>query len=980
MKFNEKYTVENHILKYLKDKLGYRFLSKEEFSKLREYENEFIVKPLFLKAVKKINNIDDEKAESIFREVKKLDTNEDFLIAMRDGVNLIDSETKKHINYQIIDWARLDSRFRGNDKVEEDNNDFVITTQLYFEGDMENIIPDVLVFLNGLPICDIEAKSPTASASVNYENAIGQIKRYENVARKLFLPNCFSLATDGLKTVYGPTYAKKEHFFIWREGDSNKLEEGLEETMDGLLAPENLLDIIKNFIIFEKRKEENIKKICRYQQKRATNKILEKVLEGKDKKGLIWHTQGSGKSLTMFFTAWKLRFAKELKSPKVFVLVDRIDLDDQLYETFISCGGKNVERITSRKDLEKRIKSKEKGIFISTLQKFSELGKDAENLDENIIVLSDEAHREDEGKAGMLLRKAMRNAFFFGFTGTPIDKTITNTFRNYGADGERYLDYYSIQQAIDDGATLPVTYEARLSKFFIDEDNADKQFDELVKNLDEKEKEHLKKKYVNKKNLVKLDSRMRAIIQDIMEHYKSTILPAGFKAQIVALDREAVAMYKKLLDEIVPSDWSAVVYSPGDPNTDNDSLKEYNTNKKERERIIANFKDKKNPLKLLLVCDMLLTGFDAPIEQIIYLDKPLRDHNLLQAIARTNRVYPHKGCGKIIDYYGITRNLHEALNFDESIIDSAMIDIEVMKKQFKKVLEETIKMFGQVNIEDPSIVNLRQNLKIFIDDEDKQQEFKDKYKKLKILYEILSPDPFLFDFMRQFEWITSFYLAFNKQFGDESVDGRELEEYGEKVKKLIQEEVEYEGITKSFREMKINDIYNLERLESMDDEEKALNLEKLLKSEISIGLEINPIFKLFSERLRAIKNEFEQHQIELSERIKKYYGLIEDIKKEDKEAKKLGFGDLRERGLYFVSREYIKSDEETIKNFIKSVSSKIINLLDEGWQESSKREQFIKDIKKILQELILKDYKGKIKVENFHSYLNHLVDIIIKKF
>ena len=968
MKFNEKYTVENYIIKYLNEKLGYRFLSKDEFSKLREYENEFLIKPLFLESVKKINKIDDDKAESIFREIKKFDTNEDFLVAMRDGVNLIDPKTKKHLNYKIIDYQNFD------------NNDFVVTTQFYFEGDTENIIPDVMAFLNGLPICDIEAKSPTASSSVNYENAVGQIKRYERVARKLFMPNCFNIATDGLKTVYGATYTKKERFLIWREGDNDKLNEGLEETLDGLLEKENLLDVIKNFIIFEKRKEENIKKICRYQQKRATNKILERVLDGKNKKGLVWHTQGSGKSLTMFFTAWKLRFAKELKSPKVFVLVDRIDLDDQLYQTFIFCGGKNVERITSRKDLEKRIKSDEKGIFISTLQKFSELGRYAENLDSNIIVLSDEAHREDEGKAGMLLRKSMKNAFFFGFTGTPIDKTITNTFRNYGEDGERYLDYYSIQQAIDDGATLPVTYEARLSKFFIDEEGIDQQFEKLTADLSEEKKEALKKKYGKKAAVVKLEKRMKAITEDIVEHYKAKILPAGFKAQIVALDREAVAIYKKLLDELVPSDWSAVVYSPGDPNTDSDNLREYNTNKQEREKIINNFKDKNHPLKLLLVCDMLLTGFDAPIEQIIYLDKPLRDHNLLQAIARTNRVYPHKGCGKIIDYYGITRNLNQALNFDESIVDSAMLNMDVMKKEFEKTLQETITIFGDVNIEDPSISNLRKNLKIFIDNEDKQQEFKDKYKKLKVLYEILSPDPFLYDFMRKFEWITSFYLAFNKQFGDESISSHDLEEYGEKMKELIQNEVEYEGITKSFREMKINDIYNLERLENMDDEEKALNLEKLLKSEISIGLEINPIFRLFSERLRAIKNEFEQHQIELTERIKKYYKLVEGIKKEDKEAKKLGFEDLRERGLYFVSREYVKADNDIVKDFIRSMSDKIINILDEGWQESSKREQFIKDLKKILQKLILKDYRDKIKVDNFHSYLNHLVDIIVKKF
>jgi len=970
MKFNEQYTVENYILKFLDKTLGYEYIKPEVFSEFREYENEYIIKPLFLKAIQKINNIEEETAKKVFQEVKKLDTNEEFLLAMRNGINLKDSKTGKMKDYKIVDFDNIK------------DNHFVITNQFYFEGDTENIRTDVMIFLNGLPICDIEAKSPTASSSVNYENAIGQIKRYENVARKMFLPNCFNIATDGLKTVYGATYASKQHFSTWRDGNDEKLDEGLEQTLDGLLEKNNLLDIIQNFLVFEKKKEKLTKMICRYQQMRATNKILERVAKGENKKGLVWHTQGSGKSLTMFFTAWKLRFDKKLKSPKVFVLVDRIDLDDQLYETFTSCGGENVYRITSRKKLEEKIKSDERGIFISTMQKFSELGKGVEDLSDNIIVLSDEAHRQDEGKAGMILRKSMKNAFFFGFTGTPIDKMITNTFRNYGAEGERYLDYYSIQQAIDDGATLPVTYEARLSKFFIDEEKIDENFDEITINLKDEEKELLKKKHGKKSVVVKIEKRMEMIIRDIVEHYKLYVMPNGFKAQIVALDRDSVASYKEILDELVPKEWSAVVYSPGDPNMDEEKLKIHNTSKQEREQIIANFKDKNHQLKFLIVCDMLLTGFDAPIEQVMYLDKPLRDHNLLQAIARTNRVYPNKGCGKIIDYYGITRNLYKALDFDESVVDSAMVDIDQMKELFKKNIADLVIFFPDVNIEDPSIENLRKCLKLFIDKEEKQQDFKEKYGQIKMLYEMLSPDPFLHDYMRQFEWFTSFYIAFNKKFSEDEIDRHILDEYGEKVKALIRDKVEYEGITKNFRELKISDIYNLQKLEDMEDDEKALNLEKLLKREISIAIDINPVFRSFSERLRAIRQEFEQHRIDLTERIKRYYELVENIKKEDKEAKDLGFEDMRLRGLYYVSREFIDKsiNKELLKEFVGEIKEITDNILDEGWQESVKREDFIKDIKKQLQLLILKEYRGKIKITDFHKYLNRLEDIIIKKF
>lgn len=978
MKFNEQYTVEKHVIKFLSKNLGYEYITPEEFAGLRGLENEYLITSHIAEAIKRINNISDEtEVQSVVREIKKIDTNEGFLKLLRGGVNLKDLETGKMRDYMVVDYDNLE------------NNRFVVTNQFYFEGGLENIRPDILIFLNGIPIVDIEAKSPTASVSVNYENAIGQIKRYERVAMKLFWPNCFNIATDGLKTFYAPTYASDQYFLQWRDDDlEKKLDGQLEMTLTSLLEKERLIDIIKNFIVFEQTKDGRIKKMARYQQLRATNKIVERVAQGEKKRGLIWHTQGSGKSLTMFFTAWKLRFDKSLKNPKVFVLVDRIDLDNQIYDSFINSGGKNVIRVTSMRDLEKKITDDTRGIFISTIEKFNDLPLHLENPNENIIVLSDEAHRSNEGIAGIKLRDSMRKAFFFGFTGTPIDKTTLNTHRNFGQEGEMYLDYYSIQQAIDDGATLPVTYEARLSKFFIDEEKLDQQFDEMTTDLSPEQKQLVMRRYGKKEALIKLDKRMKAVAQDIVDHYRLYIEPNGFKAQVVCYDREATAKYKELFDEMIPAEWTEVVYSSGDPNSDTEKLQKYNTSKAQREKIIEKFKEPKSPLKLLLVCDMLLTGFDAQIEQAMYLDKPLRDHNLLQAIARTNRVYPNKGCGKIIDYYGITRNLYEALNFDESIIDSALIDLDHLKKEFLEVLSEIKNIFAGINQEDPSIENLRRCLKIFIDNESKQRYFSDKYARLKLLFEVLSPDPFLADHIRAFKWITSVYIAFTNDFRPENIAMDAFRtgniptfgEYGEKVKKLIQQQIDYEGITKNFRELKINDIYTLERLDKMDDEEKALNLEKMLKQEISINLDTNPVFQKFSERLIAIRREFEQHQIDLSERIKLYYDLMNDIKSKAEEAEGLGLN-LREYGLFVISQEFLaKTDQPVILALSKDLSKRLESILDEGWQNSSKREEFLKGVKQIIQELILKDYKGKIQVEDFPKFLNRLVDIVIKKF
>lgn len=978
MKFNEQHTVENHVIKFLSKTLGYEYIKPEEFALLRELENQYLVVPHLTEAIKRINGLtDDTEVQSVVREVKKIDSNEGFLKLLRNGVNIKNPTTGRMKDYAVVD----------HDNIE--NNCFVVTNQFYFEGNLENIRSDILIFLNGIPIVDIEAKSPTASTRVNYENAIGQIKRYERVAMKLFWSNMFSIATDGLKTVYGTTYAPEQYFLQWRDEDlEGKLGGQLEMTLMALLGKERLLDIIKNFILFEQTKDGRIKKMARYQQLRATNKILERVQDGEKRRGLIWHTQGSGKSLTMFFTAWKLRFSKELKNPKVFVLVDRIDLDDQIYDTFINAGGRNVIRVTSMRDLQKKITNDERGIFISTIEKFNELPLGLENPNENVIVLSDEAHRTNEGVAAIKLRDSMGKAFFFGFTGTPIDKTTLNTHRNFGQEGERYLDYYSIQQAIDDGATLPVTYEARLSKFFIDEDRVDQQFDEMTTDLSEEQKQLVMKRFGKKEALIKLDKRMHAVAQDIVDHYRLYIEPNGFKAQVVCYDRESTAKYKELFDELIPPEWSEVVYSSGDPNTNQEYLRKYNTTKAQREKIIESFKDSNSSLKLLLVCDMLLTGFDAPIEQAMYLDKPLRDHNLLQAIARTNRTYPNKGCGKIIDYYGITRNLYDALNFDESIIDSAMIDLDRLKQEFLEVLDQIKDIFVGINREDPSIENLRRCLKIFIDNEGKQRYFTDKYSRLKLLFEVLSPDPFLAQYIRAFEWITSVYIAFVNEFRSENLAFKAFKdgsiptfgEYGEKVKKLIQENLDYEGITKSFRELNINDIYVLERLDKMDDDEKALNLEKMLKQEISINVDTDPMFQKFSERLAAIRKEFEQHQIDLSERIKRYYELMNDIKSKSDEAKELGLN-LREYGLLVISQEFLpKTDQTVLISLSKDLAKRLEAILDEGWQNSSKREEFLKGVKQTIQELILKEYKDKIQIDDFSRLLNRLVDIIIKKF
>ena len=362
MKFNEQVTIENYIIKFIKDKLGFEYIKPEEFAKLRDLESEYVIKPQLFDAVKRINKVDDTVAKSILREVSKIDSNKDFLDAVRNGINLMDPTTRLFRDYKIVDLDNLE------------NNQFVVTNQFYFEGDTENIRPDVMVFVNGLSLVLIEAKSPTASENVSFENGIDQIKRYEKVARKLFIPNCFNIASDGLKTVYGATGSPKQYFLQWRDDELVKELSGeLEMTLFSLLSKKNFLDIVQNFILFEKEKEKLVKKIARYQQMRATNKIVERVVTKEKRQGLIWHTQGSGKTLTMYFTAWKLRFNKQLANPKVFILVDRVDLDDQIFETFTNAGGKTLSASLPAKIWKKKYNHRRRVYSLQLFKSFLSL-------------------------------------------------------------------------------------------------------------------------------------------------------------------------------------------------------------------------------------------------------------------------------------------------------------------------------------------------------------------------------------------------------------------------------------------------------------------------------------------------------------------------------------------------------------------------------------------------------------------------------
>ncbi len=438
----------------------------------------------------------------------------------------------------------------------------------------------------------------------------------------------------------------------------------------GVLEPSVILDFLRFFTLFATdAKHRKIKVIARYQQYQGANAILTRVALGEIRKGLIWHFQGSGKSLLMVFAALKLRAAKALANPTVLIIVDRIDLDAQITATFNAADVPNLVSTDSRAELQRLLREGARKVIITTIHKFGEASGVLDDRS-NIVALVDEAHRTQEGGLGRKMREALPNAFLFGLTGTPINTRDRNTFWAFGEERDEggYLSRYSFHDSIrDGGATLKLHFEPRLTQIRVDQEGIDEAFDELAGrgDISEADKAVLSKRAASLEHLIKAPERVSAVAADVVAHFQEKVEPEGFKAQLVVYDKEACVAYKDAIDRILPPEASAVVMSL-DARDPQDWKERFALDRDAETKLLDRFRDPADPLKILIVTAKLLTGFDAPILQAQYLDKPLRNHTLLQAICRTNRTYPGKTHGLIVDYLGIFDDVAQALMFDDA--------------------------------------------------------------------------------------------------------------------------------------------------------------------------------------------------------------------------------------------------------------------------------------------------------------------------
>jgi len=575
---------------------------------------------------------------------------------------------------QDIGARRQKQTVRFIDFDEPERNEFLAVNQFWVKGPKQIDRPDIVLFVNGIPLVVIECKSPVAKQT-GISNAVVQLKRYQEEISQLFYYNQICVALNLFCARYGTILCDEEFYHEWKNqgnetfpnmADHPAVREMLKlELIDkkdlsdsptaqevliaGILNKRNLLDIIQNFIVFEQERSRTVKKVCRYQQFTSVNKILKRVTTEDEKRGIIWHWQGSGKSLTMLFAAVKLRREeKTLKNPIILIVTDRIDLDDQISKTFLNCNFPNPIQIREKGGTHRRLyELLDRGVgqtLLTTIFLFRKPLDKPLSEAENIIVLTDEAHRTQYGFYALNLRRALPNASFFAFTGTPLDKRDRNTYRHFSPVGERYLDFYTIQNAEDDGQIVPVKYESRLARLQVVGKTLDQLFEDLFHDKTEDEKALPKKRYGNIPTLSKAARRIELIARDIVEHFNQKIRPNGFKAQLVAADRARAIQYKQELDKLIDPERSEVVITVGAD--DPQDWKENYRRTREQENLIKEaFNDPEDSLEFLIVCDKLLTGFDAPVEQVMYLDHSLKEHTLLQAIARTNRTYPRINFG-----------------------------------------------------------------------------------------------------------------------------------------------------------------------------------------------------------------------------------------------------------------------------------------------------------------------------------------------
>jgi type I restriction enzyme R subunit len=789
--------------------------------------------------------------------------NENFMAWLRGEKTMPFGPNGEHVTVRLIDSSNLSQ------------NHYVVTNQWTFRAGSVEKRFDVVFLVNGLPLIIGEAKTPTRSAVTWFDAAYQVHEIYEKQVPAMFVPNVFSFATEGKLFRYGSIRMPIDIWGPWRtrENDPEGSITDVRRTIESILRPGVVLDILQNFTVFATdKKHRRIKIICRYQQYFTTNQLVERVIKGAPKKGLIWHFQGSGKSLLMVFAAQKLRLHPKLGNPTVIIVVDRIDLDTQITATFNAADVPNMVGVATRTELQTLLAQDVRKVLITTIHKFGEAGGKL-NERSNVIVLVDEAHRTQEGDLGRKMREALPNAFLFGLTGTPINRADKNTCWAFGAeeDEKGYMSRYSFQESIRDKATLPLHFEAPEVKLKIDKAAIDEAYRQITGRLNEQDRDDLAKRAAKMAVLVKNPERVRAVVNHIVTHFQQKIEPNGFKAQVVVFDRECCVLYKAVMDELTGPDASAIVMSSAQ--NDPPEWKDHIRDKDAEEKLLDRFRNPADPLKFVIVTSKLLTGFDAPILQVMYLDKPMKDHNLLQAICRTNRTFgQEKTHGLIVDYIGIFDDVAQALDFDEKAVQQVVSNIEELRQALPVQVQKCLAFFSGVDRSVGGYEGLMAAQQCLPNNE-VRDKFAGEYNVLGTIWEALSPDSILSPYEKDYKWLTQVYESVKPPSGNGKLLWHAL---GAKTVELINQNVHLDSVRDDVETLVLDAQVLEEILGDKDPEKRGREIEIKLIARLRKH-KGNPKFKALGERLEKVKERHEQGFLNSLQFLKEILELAKEV-------------------------------------------------------------------------------------------------------
>jgi len=950
---SERSAVQNPMLKYA-DAIGWKYVPPDEALRLRGGETGICFTEILKAELLRLNLgvVNEERAQEIIRRLNLLkptiEGNAAALAWLRGEQSVFVPEENRERNVTLIDFDDLAS------------NQFRVTDEWVQQSIVFRNRADVVFLINGIPVAIAETKS--ANDNEGLEKGIKQMRRYHSETPEMLIsPQVFEV-THLIGFWYGGTWSlNRKNLFNWKE----EVEGDYERKVKAFFDRERFLRVLRDYIIFLTKDDELSKMILRQHQTRAVEKVIDRFYEPQKRHGLVWHTQGSGKTLTMITIAANLlRDADAAEKPTVLMLVDRNELETQLFRNITGCGIKSVEVAQSKKDIQRILASDYRGLVVSMIHKFDDIPADL-NKRQSIIVLVDEAHRTTSGNLGSYLMAALPNATYIGFTGTPIDNLSKGkgTFKVFGVDDEKgYLDKYSIAESITDGTTVKLNYALAPSDLLVDRETLEKQFLSLAEAegvSDFEELNAILDRAVELKELMKSPERVDRIAQFVAKDYRERVEPMGFKAFLVAVDREACAMYKEALDKYLSPEYSQVVYSPA--HNDEAMLKRYYLTEDAEKKTRKEFTKKGTLPKILIVTEKLLTGFDAPILYCMYLDKPMRDHVLLQAIARVNRPYEDddglvKPCGFVLDFVGIFEKLESALAFDSDVVASVIQNLDVLKNLFATMMRETAPRYLPLTkgFDDKA----KERAIEYFKEKSTREEFYKFFRQLQSLHEIISPDVFMRPFIDDFEKLAELFGLIRNAYSTRPYADKELTQ---KTRELLRERT---GLTSLEAPGAIYELgpKELEALRQSDvsDITKILNLKKVLAAVVDKEGQSKPFLLSIGERAEAMAVLYEDRRLSTEEALAEFEKLAREAVEAEDERQKLGV-DENTFAIYITLK--------TISSHLTAEQAESINAVftsfpDYRWNKQQEQ-QLRAGLYKVLRPLV-----GKKMVDAADSLLN----------